>query len=440
MAETNRDVLVLGAGIAGLAAARVLAESGQRVTVLEATERVGGRIVSQHTEDGALELGAEFVHGKPPELWALIREARLETYELNGKQFCYQERTLSECGEEFTEDFQWLEKLTHWEGRDCSFAEYLVHAGVPKSSWNRLIAYVEGFNAADHRIIGVASLAMQQQAEDAIEGDSLFRIRGRYAQLPEFLAQTLQQTGVEISFNTRVESVRWKRGNVEVNCQTAGHSRVLQANTVVITLPLGVLQHGDVQFSPEPLETMRAIERMRTGHVSRTVYVFRDRFWASLRDHPLRQQLRKLGFLLSFFSEPPTWWTQFPEETRSLTAWAGGPRAELMAQKPTSTLQLEACKTLADAFELDVNAIRMLLIDSKSHDWQNDPYARGAYSYVPAGAVDAPARISEPVQGTLFFAGEHTDTTGHWGTVHGALRSGLRVAGQVLNAKRGIAG
>jgi monoamine oxidase len=215
---------------------------------------------------------------------------------------------------------------------------------------------------------------------------------------------------------------------------------VLQANTAIITLPLGVLQHGDVQFSPEPLETMRAIERMRMGHVSRTVYVFRDRFWASLRDHPLRQQLRKLGFLFSFFSVPPTWWTQFPEETRSLTAWAGGPRAESMAQKLTSTLQLEACKTLADALGLDVNAIRMLLVDSKSHDWQTDPYARGAYSYVPAGALDAPARISEPVQGTLFFAGEHTDTTGHWGTVHGALRSGLRVASQVLNAKKGIAG
>jgi monoamine oxidase len=176
------------------------------------------------------------------------------------------------------------------------------------------------------------------------------------------------------------------------------------------------------------------------GNASRWVYVFRDRFWASLKDHPLRQQLRELSFLFAFSSEPPTWWTQFPEATRSLTGWAGGPVAESMAQKPSITLQLEACKTLADAFGLDVNAIRSLLIDSRSHDWQNDPYARGAYSYVPAGALDAPARMSEPVQGTLFFSGEHTDTTGHWGTVHAALTSGLRAAAQVLNARKAIAG
>ncbi|HEY4051715.1 MAG TPA: NAD(P)/FAD-dependent oxidoreductase [Acidobacteriaceae bacterium] len=439
MTETAREVIVLGAGIAGLAAARVLAESGQRVMVLEARERVGGRILSQDTENGTLELGAEFVHGKPPELWRLIHEAQLETYELNGKQFCYEGRALSEC-DQFEEDFRWLGKLTDWDGGDCSFAEYLVRAGVPKSLWNRLICYVEGFNAADHRVIGVASLAMQQKAEDAIEGDSLFGIRGRYAQLPEFLAQKLQQAGAEISLLTRVESVHWKRGRVEVNCQTAGQYRVLQANTAVITLPLGVLQHGDVQFSPEPLETMRAIKRMRMGNASRWVYVFRDRFWASLKDHPLRQQLRELSFLFAFSSEPPTWWTQFPEETRSLTGWAGGPVAESMAQKPSITLQLEACKTLADAFGLDVNAIRSLLIDSRSHDWQNDPYARGAYSYVPAGALDAPARMSEPVQGTLFFAGEHTDTAGHWGTAHAALTSGLRAAAQVLNSGEPIAG
>jgi monoamine oxidase len=66
------------------------------------------------------------------------------------------------------------------------------------------------------------------------------------------------------------------------------------------------------------------------------------------------------------------------------------------------------------------------------HDWQADPFARGAYSYVPAGAADASLHLSYPVDGTLFFAGEHTDTSGHWGTVHAALRSGLRAAEQLL--------
>ena len=440
MVESRKDVIVLGAGIAGLAAARVLAESGQQVTIVDAQDRVGGRILSQHSGDESIELGAEFVHGKPPELWRLIQEAHLETYELNGKQFCWQKGTLSECSDEFNQDFQWLEALKDWDEEDCSFSDYLVRADVPKHSWQRLIGYVEGFNAADHRVIGVASLGMQQKAEDAVEGDCLFRLRLGYAQLPEFLAQKLQQAGDKISLNTRIEAVHWKRGSVDVHCQTAGQSRVLQADAAIVTLPLGVLQHGDVQFSPEPSKTMHAVGRMRMGHVWRTVFLFRERFWATLKDHPLCEQLRKLSFLFSFESMPPTWWTQFPEDSRGLTAWAGGPRAESMSKQSVDKLQFDAYKSLAEIFGQDVSAIRSMLIDSRSHDWQNDPYARGAYSYVPAGALDAPAQISEPVQNTLFFAGEHTDTTGHWGTVHGALRSGLRVADQVLNRTKTVAG
>jgi monoamine oxidase len=67
------------------------------------------------------------------------------------------------------------------------------------------------------------------------------------------------------------------------------------------------------------------------------------------------------------------------------------------------------------------------------HDWTSDPWSRGAYSYAPVGAVNCAEVMAEPVEDTLFFAGEHTDTTGHWGTVHGALGSGLRAAERILN-------
>jgi monoamine oxidase len=70
----------------------------------------------------------------------------------------------------------------------------------------------------------------------------------------------------------------------------------------------------------------------------------------------------------------------------------------------------------------------------RQHDWQTDRHSLGAYTYVPKGALHASEELSVPVEGTLFFAGEHTDITGHWGTVHGALRSGYRAAKQVLTA------
>jgi monoamine oxidase len=66
------------------------------------------------------------------------------------------------------------------------------------------------------------------------------------------------------------------------------------------------------------------------------------------------------------------------------------------------------------------------------HDWRGDPNARGAYSYLPAGGLHLPGKLGEPVDDTVYFAGEHTDITGHWGTVHAAMRSGLRVADQIL--------
>ena len=89
-------------------------------------------------------------------------------------------------------------------------------------------------------------------------------------------------------------------------------------------------------------------------------------------------------------------------------------------------------RSLAKMFRMTENELRAFLIGWHTHDWQSDPLSLGAYSYAPKGALNASDAMAEPVDGTLFFAGEHTDTTGHWGTVHGALRSGLRAAEQIL--------
>jgi monoamine oxidase len=90
---------------------------------------------------------------------------------------------------------------------------------------------------------------------------------------------------------------------------------------------------------------------------------------------------------------------------------------------------------LAEIFDLEVETVRTLLIEALAHDWSSDPFSMGAYSYVAAGAIEASERIAQPVSDTLYFIGEHTDTTGHWGTVHGAMRSGLRGAAQVLERR-----
>src|ERR1700727_385846 len=189
MTNDSNDVVVIGAGMAGLPAARALAEAGMKVLMIEAQERIGGRIWTQHVGEEALELGAEFIHGRPPELWALIDEAGLEAYERGGAQICVEDGALNQCGSEMEEMFEPLEKLEHFDGPDISFAEYLDREKVSEEDRVRMIGYVEGFNAADHRVVSAASLGAQQRAEDASEGDRIYRLPGGYDQLPAYLSR-----------------------------------------------------------------------------------------------------------------------------------------------------------------------------------------------------------------------------------------------------------
>jgi monoamine oxidase len=432
MSETSHDAIVLGAGIAGLTAARQMAVAGLRVRVLEARYRVGGRILSRRVGEEIVELGAEFIHGKPPILWNLINEASLETYELGGNHFCWEHDALQPCGDDFDRDFKWLEALKNWDREDCSFAEYLDMMHVPPASRKRLIGFVEGFNAADHRVIGVAALAMQQAVEDATEGDRMFHVRGGYAQVPEFLARQIEQLGGTISTETRASEIRWKQGNVEIDCLHNLKFETYRAAAVVIALPLGVLQSGAMRISPSPEHAMQLVSQIKVGHARRMVMLFRRRFWTDTAVRSGTRGLDRLRFLHAASELFPVWWTKFPEESSTLVAWTGGPRADAIARRPCDELEGEAIRELAKIFAVDDAQLYKLLIQSVSHNWQKDPLAQGSYSYLPAGALHVPNALSEPIESTLFFAGEHTDTTGNWGTVHGAMESGERAANQIL--------
>jgi monoamine oxidase len=144
------------------------------------------------------------------------------------------------------------------------------------------------------------------------------------------------------------------------------------------------------------------------------------------------------SFLFAFASMPPVWWTPHPAPGNTLTGWVGGPRSEALANVTAAQLGELACEILAPIFSLDPQAVRAELLACHTHDWRHDGLCFGSYSYVPAGALDAPSKMTIPTANTLFFAGEHTDTTGHWGTVHAAIRSGLRAADQVLKATAGL--
>lgn len=430
MAGRDTEIVVTGAGMAGLTAARVLAEAGRQVLILEARDRVGGRILTVNPGREAVELGAEFVHGKPPELWELLEEANLQTQERDGSELCWLNGKFSACGPLLEHEFRWIEALRQWREEDCSFADYLHRSQMPETTRMRLTDYVEGFNAADQCVIGVASLGRQQTAEDQIEGDRIFHVAGGYHQVPEFLARTVVRAGAQILLNSRVTAVDWKPGSVQVDIDCGGAHSQIHASRVVITLPLGVLLTGSIRFTPYPETVLQAASRLRMGTVQRVVFQFREPFWMD-GSGDLADDLRRLSFLYSTGNAPSVWWTSYPENQCRLTAWTGGPRTTLL---PETHFKLEQylLRDLARVFERSDSSIRELFVRSFAHDWQRDPFASGAYSYPSVGAADVFTTISAPVKETLYFAGEHTDSTGHWGTVHGAVRSGHRAAAQIL--------
>jgi monoamine oxidase len=427
MTNNTVDVVVIGAGMAGLTAARALAEAGLKVLVVEAQDRIGGRIWTRHVGDEAIELGAEFVHGRPPELWALIEEAGLETYERGGSQICFEEGALSDCSGEMDELFEPLEQLKDFKGQDMSFAEYLDREQTPVEERGRIIGYVEGFNAADHREVSVAALGAQQKAEDATGSDHNYRLRGGYDQLPRYLSERITEFGGKVLTGTPVKEIRWEQGWVEVISDLWSFN----APHAVITLPLAVLQRDKVKIEPPPRQILEAAKRLRMGQVRRFTLLFKEKFWENLP--PPQPALDEMSFLFAFTEMPPVWWTTHPEKSHTLTGWVGGPRSAALTGLDAKTLGDKACTTLARIFGLRKERIHKLLQGCYTHDWQHDRFSFGAYSYVATGGLDASRQMTEPVADTLFFAGEHTDITGHWGTVHAAMRSGLRAAEQILS-------
>jgi monoamine oxidase len=428
------EVLVIGAGMAGLTAARALAERGVKVCVVEAQDRVGGRVLTRKTAGGGMvELGAEFVHGRAPELWALISEAGVATVERDGTMLREQwGGGVAEDDPQDAEMFVPLEELENFVGEDISFAEWLLASDVPAEERGALVGYVEGFNAADAQRIGVKGLGAQQKAEGAIEGDWSWHVVGGYVQLAEYLVEKVRELGVEVRLGCEVAAVRWDSGRVTLE---TSQGEIVAAKCIV-TLPLGVLhrvnREGGVRMEPEPA-AVAAAQRMAMGDAARFTMVFRERWWEQ-STVCVEEALRRMSFLFTPERLPPVWWTGHPETEAlpTLTGWVGGPRAAAFLGKSAEALGQAACAALAEVFAMERGEVTAALVETHVRDWAADPYALGAYSYVPAGAIDAPKAMAAAEAGTMFFAGEHTDLTANWGTVHAAVGSGWRAARQVL--------
>ncbi|MCC3160661.1 FAD-dependent oxidoreductase [Hymenobacter sp. 15J16-1T3B] len=420
---SDSSLLVIGAGVAGLLAARDLARAGRRVTVLEARDRVGGRI---HTITGdgftaAVEGGAEFIHGAAPLTKALLREAGVPWHDTAGRNYQLRDGQLREA-EDFISDMPRLQQALQGLEHDLPLADFLdrYFGGANNAELRRQVRqFAEGYDLADPRRASTLALRAEWAAGGAEDSP---RPVGGYAQLVELLLRHCRAAGVTVHLNAPVHTVRWQAGHVR--CE--GPAGAFEARQALLTVPLGVLQAppeapGALRFKPKLPGLRAAAAALGMGTVVKVLLEFDEAFWASAE---APRPAPELGFVFADVAMP-TWWSQLPDPRPVLTGWLGGPGADPAAS--AEQLLEQALTSLAGIFGLSEAQLRGHLRAHRVVNWGADPWARGAYTYTTVGAAAARQVLSTPVADTLFFAGEALYTGEAGGTVEAALSSAAAV-------------
>jgi len=421
--KNKADVLVIGGGAAGLAAAGELTRAGLRTTLLEARDRLGGRIFTRKHSDYPVELGAEFVHGRPEEIFGLAAAAAVPIMPGEGHFRRKSNGAWAEAGH-LMEEVEALFAKIPGDEPDQSFQHYLDRSGASDEAKQQAFRYVQGFHAADPSRISALSLIRDHQAQEENDGDRQFRLQTGYDHLVRAMAERIERSCAEVLLNSIVKEIVWQPGKIAARTADAE----FHAERAVITLPLGVLRAGRVAFSPALPEKQYAIKYLEMGPVIRVSLCFRDKFWEQ------QTGMADLSFLFTDDPQFPTWWTSNPLPYPILTGWAAGQCAVQLKGKDGQETIHEALQALARITGLSVASLESRLTGSYTHDWQADPFSLGGYSYAAVGGMDAARALAAPVAETLYFAGEATDFNGRNGTVHGAVASGYRAAREVLQS------
>jgi monoamine oxidase len=433
------DVAVLGAGAAGLMGAARLAAAGLSVTVLEARARIGGRI---HTHSGAglitpVELGAEFIHGRGSTTFQLLQSAGVAAISTTGDRWTLRDGRLTPRESLFDEVHRVMARVEDMPEDDLSVEEFFTrYAQDPSLAAARTYArmMVEGFDAADPARASVRAIA--QEWGGAGVGGGQFRPQSGYGHLMSHLLATIESAGSRLRLQSTVQWVDWSGENIQVGGISAAGRFQLSARRLLVTLPLSILKlpesdRGAVRFKPALTEKRPALDRLLVGAVLKVILQFRTAFWEELDDGRYRDG----GFFHAPDASFPTVWSTLPVQAPALVAWLGGPRAQRLSSVDDRALFEHAVASVEALFGTGA-PVRRELTAAYVHNWQTDPYARGAYSYVAVGGSSAAAALAEPLQDRLFIAGEAADPD-ETGTVDAALESGARAAEWMITGVRG---
>ena len=432
----NYDVAILGAGAAGLAAARELSSAGLRVALVEARDRIGGRIYTLHPPEllYPIELGAEFIHGTPASTWDLLETSGLTPYEVPDDHWTFQKNRIHKIKDFWKRIDRALQDIDPRAQRDVSFRAY-ADSSLRLKFFRRdrefAKRYVEAFNAASVEKISTRSLVDHNGLNQAVDISHVFRISQGYDRLLDWIWDQSQSAACSVLLNTPIRDIRWEKGRVELIPEYPKLESIF-ANQLIITVPISILnlsdgEPGHIRFTPSLPDKREAAGFLEMGPVMKIALQLNHVLWEELG-------LSRFNFIHTSMEESafPTWWNASPFRVPIFTGWAGGPAAEALSGRSQEELTELAVFSLSRIFGVAKLTLERAVERSFFYDWQSDPYSRGAYSYVCVGGQGASADLARPVEETLFWAGEATLVEGLSGTVDGALATGKRAARQVL--------
>lgn len=416
-----QEILIIGAGASGLMAGSMLARN-YSVTIAEARDRVGGRIHTIHSMFPVpLEAGAEFMHGHQPLTESLISSSGTEAFLLSGKRYQIWNGERKK-GDLFDSDWERLMKVLQALRSDTDMETFLTthfNAEADRTLREKVRSFVEGFDAADlDRVSALSLLEEWSQGDD----EHQYQIAGGYGRLMKHLAERATIGGARLALSTEVKEIRWHRGNVKA---ITSSGNTLEAEKVIVTVPLGVLKNGGLRFTPPLPGHAEAFDKMGFGGVIKFFAEFKSPFW----EHSIASPLKDPAFIFSD-AEIPTWWTHRPQAQTVLTGWLGGPAAMKMPNDRACLIE-KASKSLQYILGCNLNEIETELQRWHVENWCFDPFTHGAYAYPTIETKDALQYVSKPVRDTIYFAGEGMYHGSAIGTVEAALVSGQQVAKKI---------